>query len=154
MTGDKNSGDKSLSDVLKGNDNITMMLQNLTTRVEHTKAELKKLRQILEGWGGDDDFGRQKSVADYTVEFLRLSSQNNLMETEGQQISRYLYGLKPTIREKIGCSVILSSSEAHNITRRAEAMSLRGNFEGENKYEDDFKEDDGVYGPDGGEGNL
>ncbi|GJZ51232.1 reverse transcriptase [Tanacetum coccineum] len=177
MTGDKNNRDKSLSDVLKGNDNITMMLQNLTTRVEHTKAELKKLRQILEGWGGDDDFGSkqptrswpkmkrmlmgrfllpdydqflfeqyqslrqgQKSVADYTAEFLRLSSQNNLMETEGQKISR------------------------------AEAMSLRGNFKGEvnrrsivnlaeydknkNKYEDDFKEDDGVYGPDGGEGNL
>ncbi|GJU28356.1 hypothetical protein Tco_1166977 [Tanacetum coccineum] len=57
MTGDKNGGDKSLSDVLKGIDNITTMLQSLTTRVEHTEAEVKELRQIQEGRGGDDEFG-------------------------------------------------------------------------------------------------
>ncbi|GKA36425.1 putative nucleotidyltransferase, ribonuclease H [Tanacetum coccineum] len=50
---------------------------------------------------------------------------------EGQQISRYLYGLKPSIREKIGCQVILSLSEAHNIARRAESMSSKGSFGGE-----------------------
>lgn len=50
------------------------------------------------------------------------------METEGQQMSRYLYGLKPSIREKIGCQVILSLSEAHKLARRTEAMSFRGNF--------------------------
>ncbi|GJR07796.1 transposon ty3-I gag-pol polyprotein [Tanacetum coccineum] len=73
----------------------------------------------------------QKSVADYSAEFLRLSSQKNLMEIKGQQISRYLYGLKPSIREKIGCHVILSLSEAHNIARKAKSMSSRGNFGGE-----------------------
>ncbi|GJZ52625.1 putative nucleotidyltransferase, ribonuclease H [Tanacetum coccineum] len=261
MTGDKNGGDKNLSDVLKGIDNITTMLQNLTTCVEHTEAELKELRQTQEGWGSDDEFGSftlrqprddfeglfeanheparrqnqredfhlkvdlsffngnlnikdfldwiaeverffefvdipenkqvklvayrlkgwasswweqvqnqrkrvgkqptrswpkmkrmlmgrflpldydqflfeqyqslrqgQKSVADYTAEFLRLSSRNNLMEAEGQQISRYLYGLKPSMREKIGCQVILSLSEAHNIARKAESMSSKGNL--------------------------
>ncbi|GJX81942.1 zinc finger, CCHC-type containing protein [Tanacetum coccineum] len=73
----------------------------------------------------------QKSVVDYTIEFLRLSSRNNLMETEGQQISRYLYGLNPSIRKNIGCQVILSLSEAYNIARRAKSMSSKGNFGGE-----------------------
>ncbi|GKD99581.1 uncharacterized protein Tco_1387565, partial [Tanacetum coccineum] len=57
LTDDKNDGDKNLSDLLKGIDNITTMLQSLTTRVEHTEAELKELRQIQEGRGGDDEFG-------------------------------------------------------------------------------------------------
>ncbi|GJX24468.1 zf-CCHC domain-containing protein [Tanacetum coccineum] len=43
MTGDKNGGDKRLPDVLKGINNITMMLQSLTTRVEHTEVEVKEL---------------------------------------------------------------------------------------------------------------
>ncbi|GJT97519.1 hypothetical protein Tco_1093037 [Tanacetum coccineum] len=73
----------------------------------------------------------QKAVVDYTIEFLRLSSRNNLMETEGQQISRYLYGLNPSIRKNIGCQVILSLSEAYNIARRAKSMSSKGNFGGE-----------------------
>ncbi|XP_057791898.1 uncharacterized protein LOC131008818 [Salvia miltiorrhiza] len=70
----------------------------------------------------------QKSVADYTTDFLRLSSRNNLMETEGQQISRYIHGLKPTIREKIGCQVILTLSEAQNMAQRAESMGFRSYY--------------------------
>ncbi|XP_071708598.1 uncharacterized protein [Rutidosis leptorrhynchoides] len=70
----------------------------------------------------------QKTVAEYTADFLRLTSRNNLMETEGQQISCYLYGLRPTIQEKIGCQVIMSLTEACNLARRTETMTTRGNF--------------------------
>ncbi|GJU47199.1 transposon ty3-I gag-pol polyprotein [Tanacetum coccineum] len=50
-----------------------------------------------------------------------------------RQGQKYLYGLKPSIHEKIRCQVILSLSEAHNIARRAESMSSRGNFKGESE---------------------
>ncbi|XP_071728633.1 uncharacterized protein [Rutidosis leptorrhynchoides] len=70
----------------------------------------------------------QKTVAECTVDFLRLASRNNIVETEGQQISRYLFGLRPAIREKIGCQVIMTLTEACNLARRAETMTTRGNF--------------------------
>ncbi|XP_031402603.1 uncharacterized protein LOC116212173 [Punica granatum] len=43
-----------------------------------------------------------RSVHDYTAEFLRLAEHNALNESESQQVARYMEGLKPTIRDKIG----------------------------------------------------
>ena len=43
-----------------------------------------------------------KNIHEYTTEFLRLAARNNLAESEPQQAARYLRGLEPTIREKIG----------------------------------------------------
>ena len=69
-----------------------------------------------------------RSIHEYTAEFMRLVERNDLRENEGQWTARYLEGLKPHIRDKIGVQVNLH--EAKNMTLRAKFMSQdRGRYE-------------------------
>lgn len=43
-----------------------------------------------------------QNVNEYIAEFLHLAEQNNLHEIDGQQVARYVEGLKPIIRNRIG----------------------------------------------------
>ncbi|KAK9154556.1 hypothetical protein Sjap_002036 [Stephania japonica] len=50
----------------------------------------------------------QRSVHEYTTDFMRLAERNDLRENEVHQVTRYLDGLKLQVREKIGVQVIRS----------------------------------------------
>ena len=53
---------------------------------------------------------------------MKLAEQNDLRESEGQQVARYLEGLKPQIRDKIGVQVMRNLHEAKNLALKAEFM--------------------------------
>src|SRR5262249_24963341 len=63
-----------------------------------------------------------KSVHEFSTDFMRLAERNNLLKSEGQQVARYLKGLKPALRDRIGVQVIRTLSEARNLALKAELM--------------------------------
>lgn len=71
-----------------------------------------------------------RTVEVYTVEFHRLLSRNNLHETESQQVTRYISGLRLEIQDRISLVPVYTLDDAYNLAIRAEsqlAKSTRGN---------------------------
>ncbi|GLT84055.1 hypothetical protein SLE2022_023070 [Rubroshorea leprosula] len=64
-----------------------------------------------------------QTIHEYIVKFLRLAARNDLHESEGQQVSRYLEGLRPVLKEKIGVQVIRSVSKAQNLAHKAKVTT-------------------------------
>ena len=53
---------------------------------------------------------------------MRLVERNDLRESDGQQVARYLEGLKPQIRDKKGVQVMRNLHEAKNLALKAKFM--------------------------------
>ncbi|PKI60575.1 hypothetical protein CRG98_019051 [Punica granatum] len=64
-----------------------------------------------------------RSVHDYTAEFLRLAEHNALNESESQQVARYMEGLKPTIRDKIGLQMVATVDDTRSLALKAEMIA-------------------------------
>ena len=66
-----------------------------------------------------------RTVQTYVEEFHRLSSRNNLSETDGQQVSKFVGGLCLTIQDRVSMQTIYSLTEAINLATKAEAQLER-----------------------------
>ena len=64
----------------------------------------------------------QRIVHAYIAEFFRLVEWNYLLETEGQQVTRYMLGLNLAIQDCIGVQMVRSVSEVRNMTLDAEML--------------------------------
>lgn len=67
----------------------------------------------------------KKTVAEYTVEFLRLQACCNLRETEEQTAARYISGLNSLIQEKLSLISIWSVDQAQNLATKAERLASK-----------------------------
>ncbi|KAI5661220.1 hypothetical protein M9H77_20543 [Catharanthus roseus] len=63
---------------------------------------------------------------------MRLAERNNLRENEVYQVSRYLDGLKPQIRDRIRVQVVKSMTEAKNLAMKAEIEGNRRTYGNDN----------------------
>ncbi|GJU74657.1 hypothetical protein Tco_1266062 [Tanacetum coccineum] len=68
-----------------------------------------------------------RSVEVYTAEFHRLSSRNDLSETESQQVTRYINGLRPEIQDRISLVPVYTLDDAYNLAIRAENQLAKNN---------------------------
>ncbi|KAG6738699.1 hypothetical protein POTOM_058321 [Populus tomentosa] len=66
-----------------------------------------------------------RTVQTYVEEFHRLSSRNNLTETDAQQVSRFVSGLRLAIQDRVSMQTIYSVTEAINLATKAEAQLER-----------------------------
>ena len=61
-----------------------------------------------------------RTVSDYTEEFLRLQVRCNLAETEDQQVARYINGLNDAIQDRLMMQQIWSIDQAQALALKAE----------------------------------
>ncbi|CAN0863002.1 hypothetical protein LINGRAHAP2_LOCUS8603 [Linum grandiflorum] len=62
------------------------------------------------------------SVTEYTTEFLRLTEHNQLGETEGKKVMRYITGLKGSIQENMRLQTVWTVTEASTLALNVELM--------------------------------
>jgi hypothetical protein len=63
-----------------------------------------------------------RTVSEYTEEFLRLQVRCNLAETEDQQVARYINGLNDIIQDRLGMQQIWSIDQARALALKAERL--------------------------------
>ncbi|KAM1763574.1 hypothetical protein EV2_002937 [Malus domestica] len=62
-----------------------------------------------------------KSVVEYTEEFYKLSTRNDIQETKEQFTSRYVGGLRPWIHDKVKMYRVWRVNDAYQLALKAEA---------------------------------
>ncbi|GKB51271.1 retrotransposon protein, putative, ty3-gypsy subclass [Tanacetum coccineum] len=83
---------------------------------------------MTRGYLDEDETDDQRTVADYTGEFLRLQARCNLREMDEQSAARYISGLNSSIQERLSLTPIWSVDQAQNMAMKAERMASKTGF--------------------------
>jgi len=63
-----------------------------------------------------------RTIETYLEEFHRLSSQNNLLETEAQQVARFVRGLRWAIQDRVAMQTVYTLTEAVTLAIKVETQ--------------------------------
>ena len=63
-----------------------------------------------------------RTVSDYTKEFLRLQVRCNLAETEDEQVARYINGLNDAIQDRLMMQQMWSIDQAQALALKVERL--------------------------------
>jgi hypothetical protein len=96
-----------------------------------------KMKKLVRAWFLPPDYEQilyqqyhncqqgSRSVTDYTKEFYRLDSWNNLSETKGQQVARSVDGLRLNIQDQVTLHIVWTLSKAVNLAMKIEMQMAR-----------------------------
>jgi hypothetical protein len=66
-----------------------------------------------------------RTIQAYVDDFYRLSARNDLVETEGQQVARFIGGLRVAIQDKVSIHPAFTLNEAVGLVNRVEKQLKR-----------------------------
>ena len=66
-----------------------------------------------------------RTINEYMEEFDRLANRNDLEETEDQRISRFVHGLRVSIRDQVSLQTPYTLNEAVTLSKKIEYQYLR-----------------------------
>ena len=66
-----------------------------------------------------------RTVNEYMEEFERLANHNDLKETDDQRISRFVHGLRVSIRDQVSLQTLYTLNEAVTLSKKIEYQHLR-----------------------------
>ena len=79
-----------------------------------------------------------RTVNEYMEEFDRLTNRNDLEETEDQQISRFVHGLRVSIRDQVSLQTLYTLNKAVTLSKKIEYQHLRAGSKFSNRNSESF----------------
>ena len=79
-----------------------------------------------------------RTVNEYMEEFDKLANRNDLEETEDQRISRFVHGLRVSIRDQVSLQTLYTLNEVVTLSKKIKYQHLRASLKFSNRNSEPF----------------